>query len=223
MEHAIPKRIWHIIQAVYYILRKGLSKKKLVMDLQLLLKRGKLAGKSLTHLLTFHHNGHPSSHSASSCLSLGSNLSFYTAKDVEFSCSNTPAESSFPSFHLPKRGKRHNKHDSFGEFDAETIAKAFQILNSGTTDVDIAAALATPSPMLMLGFGKSPAIIRQLRVTDSPFPIQEAGQSNGFVDKEADAFIKRFYEQLRHQQSLAATPTPEYNISNRRGCRGARS
>ncbi|KAJ3693861.1 hypothetical protein LUZ60_009341 [Juncus effusus] len=215
MEHAISKRIWHIIQAVYYILRKGLTKKKLMMDLQLLLKRGKLAGKSLTNLLTFHP--HSSSHSDSSSYGfpLGLNLSFPNAKEVEFSCSNTPTNS-YPSFHLPKRSKRNHKCSSFGDFDAEAVAKAFETLNSQITDADVAEALMTPSPML----GKSPANVRQLRVTDSPFPIQEADQGDGFVDKHADEFIKRFYNQLRLQQSVAATPTPEHNSDSRRVRRG---
>jgi uncharacterized protein (UPF0147 family) len=220
MVQTISKRIWHIIQAVYYMLRKGISKKKLMMDLHLLLQRGKLAGKSLTHLLTPH--SHTSSRcssatSAFSCLSMDPNLSFYNPTEVEFSCSNTP--NTFPNFHLPKRSKRNHKHHELNAFDAESIAKAFEILNTTVAGADTdTSALPTPSPMLALAHGKSPAVARQLRVTDSPFPIPEGTPGDGIVDQQADAFIKRFYEQLRLQHSIAGTPTPDHSI--RRGRRG---
>jgi Cotton fibre expressed protein len=220
MEQTISKRIWHIIQAVYYMLRKGISKKKLMMDLHLLLQRGKLAGKSLTHLLTWHSHTSSRSNSAASafsCLSMGPNLSFYNTTEVEFSCSNTP--NTFPTFHLPKRGKRNHKHHELNAFDAEAIAKAFEILNTAEAGAGAnMSALATPSPMLALAHGKSPAVARQLRVTDSPFPMPEGTPGDGIVDQQADAFIKRFYEQLRLQQSVTATPTPDHSI--RYGRRG---
>lgn len=212
MEQTISKRIWHILQAVYYMLRKGISKKKLMMDIHLMLKRGKLAGKSLAHFLTPHPHASASSFS---CLSADPNLSFFNPTEVEFSCSNTPAASAnYPAFHLLKRGKKSHKHPERHVHDAEYIAKVFEILNTGTEagGENDTAAYATPSPMLALALGKSPAVARQLRVTDSPFQEQEEGTpSNGIVDQQADAFIRSFYQQLR----LQATPTPEHNA--RRG------
>ncbi|KAJ4750188.1 Avr9/Cf-9 rapidly elicited protein [Rhynchospora pubera] len=219
MEQTISKRIWHIIQAVYYMIRKGISKKKLMMDLHLLLQRGKLAGKSLSHLLTPnpHTSGNTSGASAFSCLSVDPKL--YNPTEVEFSCSNTPYTPA--TFHLPKWGKKsHKAHNELRELDAVAIAKAFEILNTANKaggDADM-SALATPSPMLALALGKSPAVARQLRVTDSPFAVQEGTPANSIVDQQADAFIKRFYEQLRLQQSVAATPTPDHSV--RRGRRG---
>lgn len=205
------------------MLRKGLSKKKLMMDLHLLLQRGKIAGKSLSHLLHPHSHNSGNSTSATSgfsCLSVDPNLSVYNPSEVEFSCSNTP--NTLPAaFHLPKRNKRNQKQQKLYELDAEAIAKAFEILNStGEAGADGGmSALATPSPMLAMALGQSPAIARQLRVTDSPFPIQEGTPADGVVDQQADAFIKRFYEQLKLQQSIAGTPTPDH-VSNRRGRRG---
>lgn len=233
MEQNISKRIWHIIQAVYYMIRKGVSKKKLMMDLHLLLQRGKLAGRSLAHFLTphpHHHHHHGSGNaksntvsSAFSCLSVDPKMSFYNPTEVEFSCSNTPA-TTFPAFHLPKRGKNkgHRQKHELSAFDAEAIAKAFEILNTSNeacAESGDVSALATPSPMLALALGKSPAVARPLRVTDSPFPIAEGTPGDIIVDQRADAFIKRFYEQLRQQHSAAATPTPDHSV--RRGRRAS--
>uniref|UniRef100_A0A0A9GLK1 Uncharacterized protein n=1 Tax=Arundo donax TaxID=35708 RepID=A0A0A9GLK1_ARUDO len=67
-------------------------------------------------------------------------------------------------------------------------------------------AAATPSPMVASILGRSPAGVRPLCVTDSPFPaVPEDGCGNERVDAEADDFIRKFYEQLRKQPS-AATP-----------------
>jgi hypothetical protein len=63
-----------------------------------------------------------------------------------------------------------------------------------------ALAVATPSPSLRtVGCGMA---MGQLSVAVSLFAVSEHQK----VEREADEFIRRFYEQLRAQQSLAATP-----------------
>lgn len=206
---ALAKKLLHILKIIYYMLKKGLtSKNKLTMDLHLLLKRGKIAGRALANLIHFNHHHH--SHrpkipfSSFSCRSMDPNLSFYNPREVEFSCSNTPIQ------------KNRSKNYSY-DFEAFiAIAKTFEVLNSNNNnnmnEVSDAESVA-PSPMIL--FGKStPVTVRQLRITDSPFPVKEDEVSDGKIDKEADDFIKRFYKQLRMQQSLA-TATPEYKF--RRG------
>jgi hypothetical protein len=42
-------------------------------------------------------------------------------------------------------------------------------------------------------------MVRQLRVTDSPFPLQNDDEKDNQVDKAAEDFINRFYSQLRKQ------------------------
>jgi hypothetical protein len=87
-------------------------------------------------------------------------------------------------------------------YDAADIARVFEMLNDSGHIFDDEDALgrATPSPALQtLGCGAAAA---QLRVTGTPFASSEHQQ----VDRKADEFISRFYEQLRAQQSLAATP-----------------
>ncbi|ONK80397.1 uncharacterized protein A4U43_C01F17210 [Asparagus officinalis] len=136
------------------------------------------------------------------------NLSFYNPREVEFSCSNTPCR--------PHRKNRYNHHNRNYSYDYEAfvaIAKALEMLNGNSNnnicEVSDAESVA-PSPMI--AFGKStPLTVRQLRITDSPFPLKEDEVNDGKIDKEADDFIKRFYKQLRMQQS-SATTTPEYKF-----------
>ncbi|KAF0915960.1 hypothetical protein E2562_000596 [Oryza meyeriana var. granulata] len=61
--------------------------------------------------------------------------------------------------------------------------------------------------MLALSLGRSPAGARQLRVTDSPFPVEPPEGVDGRVDDKATDFIEWFRQQLLQQQSAA---TPDY-------------
>nr|XP_009609438.1 uncharacterized protein LOC104103256 [Nicotiana tomentosiformis] len=54
----MAKKFWNIVRVAYFMLRKGLSKRKLMLDLNLLMTRGKIAGKAAIQNLIFHHN-HP--------------------------------------------------------------------------------------------------------------------------------------------------------------------
>lgn len=111
------KRLMSVLRAVYHMLRRGLCRKRLMMDLHLLFGRGKLAGKALRNLVAAAH---------------------------------------------------HHPH----------------------------------------------AAARQLRVTDSPFPIEPEGVVDERANSNFDAFIKKFYENLRLQ---AANATPDNHVGCRRG------
>ncbi|KAG2612252.1 uncharacterized protein LOC120704825 [Panicum virgatum] len=252
VEPNMARRLWHVVRAVLYMLRKGVSKRKLAMDLHLLLQRGKIAGKALGNLMTAHGHHHHHDKAAAeaavpppppqfSCRALDPALAVYDprgGREVEFSCSNTP---SYPSLHLIPTGKRRSRGNSrrsthrgangaepgWYNYDAADIARVFEILNNneqllgggggdaspGAEQPSPLALIATPSPALWASFGRTPAHVRQLRITDSPFPLRDdAAGDGGQVDREAEEFIKKFYDQLRTQQSLATTTaTPDYS------------
>ncbi|EEE54055.1 hypothetical protein OsJ_00749 [Oryza sativa Japonica Group] len=172
MEPGFGKRLMHVLRAVYHMLRRGLCRKRLMMDLHLLLGRGKLAGQGA------------------------------------------------PRSSAGRGGSRHagGGASNYGGLDASAVARVFEMLNA-----DAAAAAgaggetplssmpgATPSPLLALSLGRSPAGTRQLRVTDSPFPVEPPeGAVDGRVDDKATDFIEWFRRQLLQQQASAA-PTPDY-------------
>ncbi|XP_004241748.1 uncharacterized protein [Solanum lycopersicum] len=179
----IAKKFWKIVRVAYFMLRKGLSsKRKLMFDLNLLMKRGKIAGKAAFQNLMFQgHNNDNHVHQSTS-------KEYY-----EFSCSNSP------SFHLPfnlnKRINKHNhnavsvtEHDDVSMMNA-AVLKALEMLQSETA-----------SPALP-GFGRTPTV-RQLRITDSPFPADN-GEIISHVDEKADEFISRFYRDLRRETASA--------------------
>lgn len=243
MEPGFAKRLVGVLRAVYHMLRRGLCRKRLMMDLHLLLGRGKLAGKALRNLVAAAHHHHQQQHtghmvpttssssgaragaegaatsSSSSALAFCNNVN---PGDVEFSCTTTPSYEApapralFP-FKIRGRGARRG-----GGLDVAELARAFEMMSaqeavagpSGSETPSVAAG-ATPSPMLALSLGRSPAGARQLRVTDSPFPEEPPEGVDERVDAEASNFIKRFYEQLRMQQAFA-TPSPDNTALRRR-------
>ncbi|KAI5651245.1 hypothetical protein M9H77_37250 [Catharanthus roseus] len=210
MEQNLPiiaKKFWHMVRVVFFMLRKGISKGKLMIDLNMLMKRGKIAGKALQNLM-FHHSHNWVASAAAAAASTshrrphGGGLPPDAApvnEYYEFSCSNSPAVN-FPSFHLPfllsKKSKHHN-HNIFSsnhapptEEDLTAVLKALEMMHSETT-----------SPALP-GFGRSP-MVRQLRITDSPFPLKDV-EEDSHVDEAAEEFIKKFYKDLRRQNGMSS-------------------
>lgn len=112
-------------------------------------------------------------------------------KEYEFSCSNSPAFQFFP-------GKLHRRRYRVDEAAvAAAVQRVFDILNTEGPG----SAVATP--MLLPGFGKSPAVpVRQLRVTDSPFPVKGNEEESKQVSKAAEEFITRFYRDLKREKSF---------------------
>ncbi|OVA17333.1 Protein of unknown function DUF761 [Macleaya cordata] len=99
------KKLWNLLRIVllFMIRRKGtlMSKRKqlIIMDMNLMMKSGKLLGKTLGNLIImFHHHSRSTSASAG-----GFGIGHY-----EFSCTNTPNH--VPIFHVAKRRKQQYYH-----------------------------------------------------------------------------------------------------------------
>ncbi|KAB2611260.1 hypothetical protein D8674_019292 [Pyrus ussuriensis x Pyrus communis] len=196
----IARRIWSIVRVAFFMLKKGISKRKLLLDLNMMMKRGKLASKALSNLM-FHHHHHNHNHPHYS-----STTSSAAPREYEFSCSNTP---NYP-FHLMGKRRHHSNHNNFftcahapltqdDEMATAGAVKAvLEMLNNESWAVETVASVAA-SPVLP-GFGKSP-MVRQLRITDSPFPLREADEDN-HVDKAAEEFIEKFYKNLWQQRRM---------------------
>ncbi|KAL3511748.1 hypothetical protein ACH5RR_024465 [Cinchona calisaya] len=195
----IAKKFWKMVRVVFFMLRKGISKGKLIMDLNLMMKRGKIAGKAIQNLMFHHGHNWYTSFAASTAGHRPSQdknhhhlpFSPSTSEYYEFSCSNSPAYPSFLHlpFHLNKR--KHNRAPpAEDDMAMNAVMKALEMLHSETA-----------SPALP-GFGKSP-MVRQLRITDSPFPLRDV-EGDSHVDEAAEEFISKFYKNLRRQNAMAS-------------------
>ncbi|KAM6585184.1 hypothetical protein CsatB_012186 [Cannabis sativa] len=202
----VAKKIWGMVRVLFFMLRKGISKKKLMLDLNMMMKRGKIASKAaINNLMTFHAAAAAASSRRSN---VGSDDPRLSSGEYEFSCSNTPNYG--PLFNLGKpRRNHHHSHNFFGcahapptlegegEDDvvtANALKAVLEILNN-----DQAVMNAVEASPALPGFGRSP-MVRQLRITDSPFPLSEADEDSRQVDEAAEEFIKRFYKDLRRQK-----------------------
>ncbi|KAJ8550815.1 hypothetical protein K7X08_000185 [Anisodus acutangulus] len=189
----IAKKFWNIVRVAFFMLRKSISKRKLMLDLNLIMKRGKIASKAAIQNLMFHHMTHQFS---SATNRRDNNLPFSPPhnNEYEFSCSNTP-NYHLPSFNFNKRNKNRffagTREDDVVVVNA-AVMKALEMIQSETT---------SPGPNYLPGFGRTP-MVRQLRVTDSPFPVNMEEDSR--VDEAAEAFISKFYKNLRWQASPCA-------------------
>eukprot|EP00262_Sarcandra_glabra_P007584 TRINITY_DN20478_c0_g1_i1.p1 TRINITY_DN20478_c0_g1~~TRINITY_DN20478_c0_g1_i1.p1 ORF type:complete len:220 (+),score=29.78 TRINITY_DN20478_c0_g1_i1:70-729(+) len=192
---AVPKRVWNFLRIAFFMMRKGfISKRKLIMDMNLMMKRGKLLRKNLGNLM-FHHSRSPA-HG-------------YGIQDYEFSCKNSPN----PVFlHVTKR--KHHYFPSIPHFpcinppedpeESDENKKTVVVLPkieyspaySYTQQPDAASDLAVGEKMSPLA---SPFSVRVSEYCSE----DENDSGNHRVDDEAEEFIKRFYEQLRVQSRTA--------------------
>lgn len=170
-----PKKFYKIMRVLYSMLRKGISKLKLLADLNIMISRNKLADKlsSIQNLIFQHH--HPAT-SGNNCLSYRPVHEYKLTRNF-----NT----------LNKR----NKHKYTPTHDENND----QVLSA--VALEMAANSVAASPALP-GFGRTPTV-RQLRVTDSPFPLSNAEEEDTrHVDEAAEEFIKRFHRDLFRQQHI---------------------
>ncbi|KAK1417361.1 hypothetical protein QVD17_26488 [Tagetes erecta] len=204
IEHRTPlmaKNLLSLIRSIIYIMKKGVSKNIPWFELHMLLKRStKLAGKAIGNLNL--------DHQTLSCRPNNIKTTFINPVEYEFSCSNTPLFNPKRKHqrlkthkYLAGNGYLHRRSHSHKRYDltVDSVKKAFDDFNNYESP--------EKSPLTVLGFGGS-GNVRQLRVTDSPFPVNNTEEDVIQVDKAAERFIKSFYEELKQQKNRAAVEPP---------------
>ncbi|KAJ1704014.1 hypothetical protein LUZ63_003793 [Rhynchospora breviuscula] len=189
--HIKAKRLWNYLRAIYFMMRKGLiSKRKLLMDLNLAMKRrNKVLSRSFTNIFLHAHGKRD----------LGFGL-----REYEFSCSNSPS----PAVFLHKR--RHNYFPCLGSLSEEP-----DMWRSRAVPLQRIEYSPSPSPKIISLFAsRELAPGEKLSLTPSPISIrivdysdeedgEEVKEEENIVDGEAEEFIRRFYEQLQAQNRIA--------------------
>ncbi|PKA53896.1 hypothetical protein AXF42_Ash011376 [Apostasia shenzhenica] len=174
---ASAKRLSGYIRVVFFMMRKGLiSKRKVViMDVNLMMKRGnKLMGKALGNLV-FHHHHH---HRQAPLRRHGCGLQEY-----EFSCTTSPT----PVFFHPKRS-RHNYFPCLNTVDEEEDA------------VKVISPIPTAPSQQELSLLSSSVSSEDEEDRDGLYNDDDGAIE---VDGDAEKFIKKFYNELRRQSRMA--------------------
>jgi hypothetical protein len=170
------------------MMRKGvISKRKMLMDMQLMMERGKVYGRSLMNLV-FHH-------------SRGNSDGGFGLQEYEFSCSNSPANP--VHLQIAKRKHHHFPHflcirphpveddkEDFNAFALPHLDDGNEYFSKDFLDHSDLPTLEKMSPLL------SPLSRRT---------ISSYGEENNEcqVDRQAEEFIAKFYEQLRVQNQMS--------------------
>ena len=122
-----------------------------------------------------------------------------------------------------RRGSHHRDDNGSGgylqysSYDAAEVARVFEMLSDddhcyrafGDDDgPEPSATSATPSPAQLLywAVARSPAVAAAAKGRRAPRATDSPADGAAGVDRQADEFIRRFYEQLRAQRSAASTP-----------------
>ncbi|XVE67589.1 hypothetical protein DITRI_Ditri09bG0000200 [Diplodiscus trichospermus] len=158
-----------------------------MMDMNLMMKRGKLLRKSLSDLLSYHHH--------SRHVTRGS----FGMQEYEFSCSNSP---NLVFFHVPKRKHHHFPCISTLEVIEEEDYDYPQHLELEPNTV----VLVPKTPECTFNFQIDASDFapgdQKRSPLPSPFSVRVSNYSsedendgrNRHVDEDAEEFIKSFYE-----------------------------
>ncbi|GLJ50437.1 hypothetical protein SUGI_1074730 [Cryptomeria japonica] len=187
--HVVAKRLWNMLKVAIFMVRKGIVlKRKFVMDIHMMMKRGKVLGKSLGSLM-FHHS-HGKSHHYSTGLGI---------REYEFSCSNSPA---FPSLSFHWGKKKHNFFPSIPCIQPHT---------AGEDECYSNAIVVSQCEF----FTKNNMDLKDLPGVDqSTRPLSPFCCIEERVDREAEEFISRFYQQIQLQRQVSFV---QYNEMLARG------
>ncbi|KAL9440272.1 hypothetical protein AB3S75_019018 [Citrus x aurantiifolia] len=169
------KKLCRMVRVILFMIQKGVTKSKFI-------------GKALNDAVLYDYG-------AISCRSHDMHASFVCPREYEFSCSNSPAYQPYviPSLHVSRRKILHRAKDNKRQAASAAVAGCYREDDDvAASDVDVAEASPLVGP-----------VRRGVRVTDSPFPLRD-DDKDCHVDKEAEEFIKKFYQQLRLQKWNAA-------------------
>ncbi|KAK7380685.1 hypothetical protein VNO78_33200 [Psophocarpus tetragonolobus] len=187
----ISKKLWNVLRITFFMMRKGLiSKRKLIMDMNLMMEKGKLLRKSMSNFMSSHHHNHHHHHSKG--LAHG-----YGIQEYEFSCSNSPNP---VFFHVPKR----KHHFNFPCFDTPVVKEEPRPVVLVPMTPEYSFNLRFDASEFASGERKSP-LLSPFNVRISNYSSEDEngeGDGNGLVDDQAEDFIRRFYEQLRMQSTM---------------------
>ncbi|XVE97594.1 hypothetical protein REPUB_Repub03eG0032900 [Reevesia pubescens] len=183
----IAKKLSNLARLSFFMLRKGFSKSKLVLDdLQFLMKRGKFMGKALNELIMV------TNHASMSCKSRDVHMSFVSPMEYEFSCTTSPTHQPYIPFHASKRKHR------------------YPYTRSRNRDGMVFGAMGCKDA----GDYESPLVVpkgRRVHIrNESPLVLNDHEDEEFRVDEAAEEFIQSFYKQLRLQKWLAVLEAADH-------------
>ncbi|EXB93402.1 hypothetical protein L484_010730 [Morus notabilis] len=221
----ISKKLSNAVRLIIFMIQKR-SRKLAMPDLQVMVRRGKILGKSFNDLMLRHNT-------ALGCTSHDVRMSFVSPREYEFSCSSSPPHRRYSSCHVTKRKHDNNyynnymKHSrrghghghghgnriipqpppAFDEDDVVLPVGSFKMFNRRTTEVE--------SPLRTPVSGSSSRWIKTTTKESSSFRsggscCADEEEEEFHVDKAAEEFIEKFYRELMMQKWTAREPSDRF-------------
>ncbi|ESW33787.1 hypothetical protein PHAVU_001G098600 [Phaseolus vulgaris] len=189
----VAKRLWNVMRITFFMIRKGLiSKRKMIMDMNLMMKKGNVR-KSLSNLMSSHHHHH----NPESVTRGGLGVHY------EFSCSNSPNP---VFFHMPKR-KHHFNFPCI--HTPEVLDDEHRFSFEVESDVPKGVVTVPKTPEYMYNIfvpGEKSPLLSPFSVRVSNYSAldesEEIGNDDHVVDDQAEDFIRKFHDQLRSQSPV---------------------
>lgn len=161
------------MRMAFFMLKKGICKKKVLLDINLMLKRAKLAAATRGGVVVPSHLNYAASDDG--------------PREYEFSCTNTPL---YRHYFTNKRKSHDHYHQIFNNY----------YISSPNKFEDTIDDFKAINQVLETTLSNKNRGAKQLRITDSPYPLQsEDDKCDQHVDEAAEEFIKRFYSQLKEE------------------------
>ncbi|GAB4837170.1 hypothetical protein Ancab_002081 [Ancistrocladus abbreviatus] len=168
------KRLSNVGRRTINTLINAIPKGKPAVDLHLIMKRGKILAQAVGDLMVRHHY-----YATLTCRSTDVHLPVeLRRKEYEFSCSSTPVVL-FP-FHVRKSKRRYSDHDGDGSNHLHIVGRTSQ------------------APLVE---EEDAVVVEEMGVGNSTVSLRRVEDEGGCVDWAAEVFIKRFYEELRLQNT----------------------
>ncbi|KAK1375992.1 Avr9/Cf-9 rapidly elicited protein 146 [Heracleum sosnowskyi] len=169
----VAKKVWSMVRALYFMLRKDKSNKKIMLNFKMMMKRGKVARKAFHNFMLHYQakdtivNNHQ--------YQLSSNV---LPGEYIFSCSDTPL------FRLKPR----NGSSSHRFFSCAHATPTMEEADEMSVNIAVIKALEMlqSDQVVSSVHQRSPVV----RITDS---------EDSSVDEAAEEFIQKFYKDLKKQ------------------------
>lgn len=226
---AVGKRLWSYVRAAFFMARNG--KRKLLLSMHLLganKRRGtKAVTRAVANLLSHHHGHHANAYALRrrdyefSCTNSPADPAAASSSSrrrlAYFPCLGAVAENEEEYDY--GYGYQYDGYGSLSLPDAEPSPSLARIdyyaaspaPPSSPGDLDLApgeeeyayacAPSASASPALLV-----PGASGEFSVRVSNYSSEDEGVGNQAVDADAEEFIRRFYDQLRRQNTVAMLP-----------------
>ncbi|KAI4342182.1 hypothetical protein MLD38_026833 [Melastoma candidum] len=187
------EKLWNVLKFTLVVIRKGLiSKRKLIMGMNLIVKRRNLIPRTLRNLLVRRYPAR--------------DVLAYGPRDYEFSCSNTPspvfsrvrprrrmASSIIPCMNLPHVTEADEDFEGSGADDRAYDSRATVLLPRTPDHFE-----EKVSPLLTYSSSSPYSVV----ICEYSSSEEEEDGNDGKVDDEAEEFIRRFREQLWMQNRV---------------------